>query len=123
KSTLGKVGTIFGLILGGAGATASKTADPMMGMMDKEIDRDVAAQVQSKTNAQNFYKINLESEMNQANIKHLESGNVLNEAQSQGLIAEAKLKAVTTAKMQTAMSTFHDMAQRANSLPPGSPQA
>lgn len=55
RDTLGKVGTLFGLIVAGAGAGLTHSPNVVMDMMNKEIERDLEAQKQSNTNAQNWY--------------------------------------------------------------------
>ncbi len=57
KSTLGKLGTLFGLVIGGAGAGLTHTSNPVLDMMDKEIERDLHGQQSSNTNTQNWYNM------------------------------------------------------------------
>ncbi len=55
KDTLGKIGTLFGLMVGGAGAGLSHQPNAVMAMMDRELQNDLEAQKTSKTNANNFW--------------------------------------------------------------------
>ena len=50
KDTLGKIGTIFGLLVGGAPSN-----NMAFQMMDRQIHNDMQAQIQSKSNAVNYY--------------------------------------------------------------------
>lgn len=108
KDTLGKIGTIFGLMLSGAGSGLSHQPNMLMTMMDNEIKRDLEAQQNSQTNKQNFLKINQQ--------------NVLNKAQASNLTQEANTKAYALSRMQMNLSAFHKLVSDTQKLPPGSPQ-
>lgn len=62
KSTLGKVGTIFGLALSGIGSGLTKQPNAALAMMDKVIERDLEAQKASQANKQNWYTLSLAHE-------------------------------------------------------------
>jgi hypothetical protein len=81
KSALGKIGTIFGLLIGGIGSGLTKQPNAALEMMNKEIDRDIEAQKQSKEGALNFLKAQYAHNMQQAQTAHTL-------AQIQGLEAE-----------------------------------
>jgi hypothetical protein len=68
KSTLGKIGTLFGLMLSGAGSGLAHQPNMLMDMMNKEIDRDLDAQKSSALNAQNILRINQQDALNKTNI-------------------------------------------------------
>jgi hypothetical protein len=108
KDTLGKIGTIFGLLLSGAGSGLAHQNNNLMTMMDKEIQRDLEAQQQSSTNKQNFLKINQQ--------------NIMNKAQASNLTQEAKTKAYALSRMQMNQAAFHKLVTDTQKLPPGSPQ-
>jgi hypothetical protein len=55
ENTLGKIGTLFGMLVSGIG-TGHPNA--VMAMMNQEIANDLDAQKQSKVNAQNYLKLN-----------------------------------------------------------------
>lgn len=57
KSTLGKIGTIFGLLLSGAGSGLAHQPNMLMDMMNKQLDKDLEAQKQNKDNARNFLSV------------------------------------------------------------------
>lgn len=72
QDTLGKIGTMFGLLAGGLGSGLTGQPNAMLKMMDKAIERDLDAQKTSATNRQNFYKIRMQKYLNDAQIR--ESG-------------------------------------------------
>ena len=108
KDTLGKIGTIFGLMLSGAGSALSRQPNMLLEMMNKEISNDLEAQRASKGNAENFLRINQSGLMNRAQI------------QSMGLDNAIKANAFT--RMQMNRAAYHDLVQKAQDLPLGSPQ-
>ena len=108
KGILGKLGTIFGLMIGGAGAGLSKQPMLLMDMMNKEIERDLTAQQNSKTNKLNFLKVNQQAR--------------LNTAQTNLTQAEANLKDQAKSHIQMNWSGLHHLAQMTNKLDPSSPQ-
>lgn len=59
KGTLGKIGTIFGLMLSGAGSGLTHQPNALLGMMDKEIERDFEAQKAKKANQLSWYSASL----------------------------------------------------------------
>lgn len=71
KSTLGKIGTMFGLMVSGLGSGMSGQKNMLMEMMNKEINDDIEAQKASKSNALNFRQLAEQHLMNSANMKHL----------------------------------------------------
>lgn len=98
KDTLGKIGSIFGLIVGGAGAGLTHQPNALMEMMNNEISRDLEAQKQSASNRQNFLKI------------HQDIG--LQKAQTDAVnLANAKIS-----MMQT---SFHSLQDSVNKMPEG----
>lgn len=92
KDTLGEIGTIFGMLIGGGGSALAKQPNMLLSMMNKKIDDDLQAQMQSKTNAQNFLKINQSAQMNKAQIGAISSENALRAAQITGIGAENALR-------------------------------
>lgn len=108
KGTLGKIGTIFGLLVGGMGAGLSHQPNMLMEMMNKEIERDLDAQKQSSANKQNFLKINQSARTAGAE-SHLTE-------------AEANLKDLAKSRIQMNMAALHHLVDINSKLPPGSPQ-
>lgn len=105
KSTLGKIGTLFGLLVGGAGSGLSGQPNMLMGMMDKEIERDLDAQKTSSANKQNFLKINQQ--------------NTLNKAQANLTQAQADLQSNALARVQMNWASLHYLVDATSKLPPG----
>lgn len=122
KNALGKIGTLFGLLVGGAGAGLTHQPNAVMEMMNKEIQNDLNAQTQSKSNAQNFIKMNWDHQLQQAQIGQLKKQGVLTEAQAQNALVEAKQRSYTMAQMQMNRAALHSMVENVNKLPVGSPQ-
>lgn len=108
KSTLGKIGTIFGLMLSGMGSGLSHQPDALLEMMNKEIKNDLDAQYKTQDNKLNWARLNQQSLMNQAQIKSLDS--------------ETKLRAYTMAQMQMNRAALHHLVTQTQQLPLGSPQ-
>lgn len=105
KDTLGKIGTLFGLLIGGAGAGLSHQPNMLMGMMDNEIKRDLEAQQSSVQNKQSFLKINQQ--------------NVLNQAQAKNITADAQTKAYALSRMQMNYAALHKLVTDTQKLPEG----
>jgi hypothetical protein len=107
-TTLGKIGTAFGLMLGGIGSGLTHQPNAALTVMQNEIDNDLKAQELSSQNKQNFLKINQQGFMNRAQ-----------EAQ---MSQDTKTKAYALTKMQMNYAALHSLVQNAAKLPPGSPQ-
>ncbi len=105
KSTLGKVGTLFGLLLSGAGSGLSGQPSTVLSMMDKEIQRDLEAQIQSKTNAKNFITLNQQALMNQANVRQLDT--------------DSLIKSYALSQSQMLQSTYHQLSTDVAKMPEG----
>lgn len=88
KDTLGKIGTIFGLMLSGAGSGLTGQSNALLDMMNKEIDRDLEAQKTSKANANTFLSTQHAHDLQTAQALHYTNQNEL--AQQQ--IKESKAK-------------------------------
>jgi hypothetical protein len=68
KDTLGKIGTIFGLLLGGIGGGLTHTPSAALQMMQKQIDNDLEAQKATKGNEFNALNLAEKHLMNQSEI-------------------------------------------------------
>ncbi len=77
RGTLGKIGTIFGLLMSGAGSGLTGQPNALLDMMNKEIDRDLAAQKESKANANTFLKTQIDHDLAMSNIRHTGFQNAL----------------------------------------------
>lgn len=146
KDTLGKIGTIFGMMLSGAGSGLADQPNVLMTMMQKEIDNDFEAQKQSKTNAYNLLRLNQEHQRQEAEINRWNYENQLSQAhvgnlgaQNTNLAAQnehyrhanaladaqardANIRADAAAKMQGNRVALHSLVTSVSKLPPGSPE-
>lgn len=68
KSTLGKIGTLFGLLVSGAGAGLSHQSNALLDMMNNQINKDLDSQKQSQANKLNWYNASLAHQKNNADI-------------------------------------------------------
>lgn len=85
KSTLGKIGTIFGLMLEGIGSGMTHQPSQALQMMNNVVQQDLDAQKQSKGNAQNYMSLSYQHELQKAQQR-------LSEAQATGVDADTALK-------------------------------
>lgn len=119
KSTLGKIGTIFGLLLGGAGSGLTHQPNALIEMMDREIMNDLEAQKQSKANAQNYYRLNLEHQKNEMEKRKLTLQEQMAPAQLRAMDVETQIKAYTLAQSQMLQSSYHNLVMNVNKMPEG----
>lgn len=114
KGTLGKVGMLFGMLASGAGSGLSHQPNALMQLMNNEIQNDLAAQQQSKANAQNLIRLNQAHLMNEAQVG-------FTGAQAGLTNVEANTKAIAFSNMQANRIALDHIAQQVNRLPVGSP--
>lgn len=119
KDTLGKIGTIFGLMVSGAGAGLTHQPNALLAAMNNEINNDLAAQQQSKGNAQNFLKIHQQQELQNAQIKQMGTQAGLTAAQTKEALAAADMKAFAGAKMKMNATAIHNQALMVAKMPEG----
>lgn len=112
KDTLGKIGTIFGLLVSGAGAGLTHQPNALLEMMNKEIERDLEAQKNSKANAQNFVRLSQQQVMQDAQIKQMMQQGKLTEAQANQL-------GYAMGQSKILQSSYHDLVQLTNRMPEG----
>lgn len=105
KDTLGKLGTVFGMLLSGAGSGLAHQPNALLQLMQHQIDNDLNAQMRSKENAQNFLRLNQNLELNKAQVKQL------------GVDTQAK--AFALAQSQMLQSTYHSFVDKVNKMPEG----
>lgn len=122
KDTLGKIGTIFGLMVSGAGSGLSHQPNALIEMMNKQISNDLEAQKASKTNATTYRDLNLKQHMNSAQISKMQKEGLLTDAQAKSMLADARTKSYTLARMQMNRSALHSLVLQVNKMPVGSPQ-
>lgn len=136
KDTLGKIGTLFGLMVSGAGSGLARQPNAVMEMMQKEIQNDLTAQQNSKSNAENFLRLNqeytfknaemraraIESELTKGQIAMLPEQKKYMAAQRQLLQVQAAAQARTMAIQNENYSALHAITMNIQKYPPGSPQ-
>lgn len=108
KSTLGKIGTIFGLLASGIGSGLTHQPNALLGMMNNEIQNDLEAQKQSKGNAQNYLRLGQQHE----EIK----------ARNANLNQDTATKAYALGNMRMNRAALQSMTSKVQALPVGSPQ-
>lgn len=110
KSLPGKIATIFGLLVGGAGSGMAHQDNALLKMMDNEISRDLQAQEKNAANKQSFLTIN---------------GNNLSHMAAAGKMgAETRDLNLAMAKDKMNYTFYNDLAQYAAKIhqsAPGSP--
>lgn len=119
KDTLGKVGTLFGLLVSGMGSGLAHQSNAVMDAMNKEIENDFNAQRQSKDNAQNFLKLHQQQALNESTIKLQGKQGQLTEAESKKALAEANIQAQAAALMKANRTALHDQVLKVQAMPPG----
>lgn len=126
KGTLGKVGTLFGLLISGAGSGLTHQPNAVLEMMNKQIDRDLEAQKASKGNqlnalsmATNHLRAMSEASMQGKQQEIMGAQKGLVGAQSQEAQARAKLLATDNAKASMLLGVQQDLLGKVSSIPPG----
>lgn len=119
KDTLGKVGTIFGLMLSGMGSGLSGQPNAVLAMMDQQIKNDLDAQKTSKENAQNYFKLNLRQQLQGATIGQMKTQNQLTGAQAANTNQDAQLKAYNLARIQMNLAALHNQKLVVDKMPDG----
>ncbi len=110
KSTLGKVGTIFGLMLSGAGSGLTGQPNALLHMMDKQIAQDLEAQKANKDKARNFISMEAERRQTRANTTQtqIETENKTTEGQQKKLEYEAGKSFITDPKAKKEIQHYDD---------------
>lgn len=133
KDTLGKIGTLFGLLVSGAGSGLTGQPNAVLQQMQNQINNDLDAQKATNSNAQNWYQLNLKHELQKAQIQQMAVVNEqtkasteesrarvpLTEAQAAGARADAVMKATTATKNQMAAAAQMQAMGLVNSMSEG----
>ncbi len=133
KDTLGKIGTLFGLLLSGAGSGLAHQPNAMMDMMNQEINRDLQSQQTNQSNKLNWFNSALAHEKNQSEIQLNQAQEDLARAGTQGsslsnelenwknstLPGMQRLGATTTAQNSMIMASIQHQQDAINRLAPG----
>lgn len=95
KDTLGKITTLFGLLVGGIGSGLTGRENAITAMMDKEIENDLAAQKTSKENAYNFLRLNQQHQKEGTEIRKTNAEtDILTDSRTQMLMNRTGLHAL-----------------------------
>lgn len=108
KDTPAKIGTLFGLLLSGAGSGLAHQPNMVMDMMNREIQNDLVAQQHSKENSINYLRLAQQHETNKANI-----------GQTNAL---ANTSAIANSRARMDWSNFHQLVTNTQAMPDKTPQ-
>lgn len=70
KDTLGKIGTLFGLLVSGAGSGLNHQPNAVLEMMNNQIKNDLEAQKTNQGNRHNWYSLAMNQEKNNADVNY-----------------------------------------------------
>lgn len=104
KGLSGKLGTLFGLLVSGMGSGLSHQSNAVMDMMNKQIQNDIDAQKQSKSNALTLIGLNQQHQLQ-------ESEKARNFAQANLTENQSNVVADSLAHMQMNRSEFHRLSK------------
>lgn len=121
KSTLGKMGLIFGALVGGAGSGLSHQPNLLLSMMNDQINRDLDAQKTGNANAQNWYHLAQQQQIAHAQQGLLDAQTGSQKAEAKVRLANAQLTGTENAKSLMQYAFLHHAAQLAGAIPPTSP--
>lgn len=112
KDTLGKISTIFGLLLSGAGSGLSHQPNALLSMMDKEIDRDLDAQKADAQDKFNLLNLSKKQLLDNANVAHI------NQETAEGK-QKLSMLAQNDAKQKALQFAFHQQQVNVAKMPEG----
>lgn len=119
KTTLGKIGSIFGLMLSGAGSGLAHQPNMALHMMDNVIRNDLEAQKNSKDNARNYLKLNQERLLNDANVQNVLQSANYTAAQKASVLQDVAQKNYATQYMNMGSVAVYDQLQKLKKMQPG----
>lgn len=119
RGTLGKLGTIFGLLIGGAGSGITGQPNAALQMMDKELERDLEAQKQSKSNAYNFLRMSQAHELQKAQIPKLMAETELNQAQVHNIASQIDARSLDMSIMRMRYAALQHFINLTKPIPEG----
>ena len=123
KSTLGRIGALFGLLLSGAGSGLSHQPNAVLEMMNKTIDNDLQAQKAQKDTQLNFLRLNQEHIRDNAYKAQTGAYTGLLQAQGIGANINNDLLATQLTKNQMMLGALQHIYGLADNLPPGNAKA
>ncbi len=115
RSTLGKIGSLFGLLVAGVGSGLTGQPNVVLEMMNKEIERDFLAQQKNQENKQSAWKIYQQDQLNKSLIKN-------QGVERLGMLKDNQIKDQTLYKNQMLLEATHKTLNDLNMIPNGSPQ-
>lgn len=121
RGTLGKIGTVFGLLLSGAGSGLAHQPNMAFQVMDNEIQRDLEAQKASKPEQRNFINMNLARMKQNSDIALQGKQGQLYQAQALEAKANAQLLAHRDSINQMTLAALHNLGTNVDNIPPNSP--
>lgn len=119
RGTLSKIGMIFSLMLGGAGAGLTHSSNVALDMMDKMIDNDLQAQKASKEGQNNFLNTAANYFRTKSEIGLQGKQGHLYDAQVQLANTNNQLLSVNLAKTNMMLATMQSIYGLADNMPPG----
>ena len=108
KSSIGKIGTLFGLLLSGAGSGLAHQPNMVMEMMNNEIERNMKAQQETASNQNNFFNMANQTAQTMASTGQIN--------------ASTKATIWALAKSMARWGYLNSLSQNILKMPPGSPQ-
>lgn len=121
KSTLGKIGMVFGLLVGGAGSGLAHQQNALLGAMNQEINNDLEAQKLSKANAQNWLRLSQQHQqlMAENKVRGQQAGLISQQTKTSQIEAQVNAQALASSRMQ--YSVLHNLYEK-NAMLPAGPQ-
>lgn len=119
KDTVGKIGTLFGLLAAGMGAGLTGQPNAVLGMMEKQIDRDLEAQKSSNSNAQNWYQLALKHAEQKAEIPNINARTEQTKADTEKTKVMTQIEAFNGAKAFMFIDRAGGMQDMIKRMPPG----
>ena len=117
KDDWGKLGTLFGLMVAGAGSGLAHQQNSVLTMMQNQINNDLEAQKQSKTNAYNLLNLNQAHQQQQMQQALNASQIPLNEASAKWLGAQKNNLTQATTQIQANRLGLHAIMLQAGFKP------
>ena len=119
KDTLGKISSLFGLMVSGIGSGLSHQPNMVMQMMDREIQNDLDAQKTSKSNAYNLHSLNQQRLAQESQIALAQKQGTLTQAQAETLRKDAAIKGNTLDQIMARRLALHKLATEVDKMPDG----
>lgn len=137
ESTIGKMGTLFGLLVSGAGSGLAHQPNAVLDMMNKNIERDLESQKANQSNKLNWYNAAMAHEKAIADNELTNARTAAENAGTWGATEDAALKhwqnsqlpgilndsATTSAKNHMVLSYLQIQQEQINKMPPGATKA